>query len=226
MTEVKYGAWAMIASAILTMLVFAFHPAHVAGQPLLGPFTLSQLVHGTALVAVPLMAFGLWQFGEWLGLDRAIVRLAVLLSFLAAATTINAAVISNFVTPVAARAAMPGHGRPAVAPAAAHPQRSVHEAARPHVMPPLVAMSVAMNRGFAQVHVAFLSIALLLFGLAIRSRSAVLGWSGAAVGSFPILWQLSGQFAPSTHSMPIIVFPQSIWMIAAAVSMLRAAKAA
>ena len=220
MKSLNAGACSMIAGAVLTILVFAFHPSHIVEQPVLGPFTLSQLVHGTALVAVPLMAFGLWQFGEWAGLDRAVAKLAVLLAFLAAATTVNAAVISNFVTPAAARLSQ-AHTPPTPAPAAHSP--SAHApAGRSHAMPPMVAVSVAMNRGFAQVHVAFLSLALLLFGLAIRGRSSLLGWSGMAVGLFPLLWQLSGQFSPSTHSMPLVVFPQAAWMIAAAILMSRA----
>lgn len=219
MSNSRAGALAMIIGAILTILVFAFHPSHVVEQPLLGPFTLSQLVHGTALVAVPLMTFGLWQAGEWLGLDKPGVRLGVLLAFLAAATTVNAAVVSNFVTPVAARTSM--DAMKAHAPPAGHGAASTA-----HAMSPLVSTSVAMNRGFAQVHVAFLSLALLLFGLAARSRSAVLGWTGAAVGAVPLLWQLSGTFAPSTHTMPLVAFPQSAWMIALGVLMWRKAAAA
>src|SRR5690349_12791139 len=109
MTNERVGASALIAGAILSILVFAFHPSHVVEQPLVGPFTLSQLVHGTALLGVPLMAYGLWQLGEWLGLDRPASRMAVVLSLLAAAATVNAAVISNFVTPAAAKLSMISH---------------------------------------------------------------------------------------------------------------------
>ena len=219
MSNVRAGAAAMIVGAILTMLVFGFHPSHVVETPVAGPFTLSQLVHGTALVAVPLMAFGWWQLGDWLGQEKAGPRLAVVLAFLAAATTVNAAVISNFVTPTAARISAAAHTAPHAAPAA-HKTPTPHQAGhRP--LPPLVSLSVAMNRGFAQVHVTFLSLALLLFGFALRSRSALLGWTGVAVGAGPLLWQFSGQFSPSTHSMPLIVFPQAVWMIAVAAVMLR-----
>ena len=220
MTNDRAGPIALISGAILSILVFAFHPSHVVEQPVLGPFTLSQLVHGTALLGVPLLAYGLWQLGEWLGLDKAAPRLAVVLSLLAAAATVNAAVISNFVTPAAAKMSMMGHAAP---PHAAAPQAAPagHGSAPRMTMPPLVSVAVATNRGFAQVHVAFLSLALLLFALAIRSRNALLGWSGVAVGIGPVLWQLSGQFAPSTHTMPLVIFPQALWMIAAGTVMLR-----
>lgn len=225
MTNERAGPMALIVGAILSILVFAFHPTHVVEQRVLGPFTLSQLVHGTALLGVPLLAYGLWQLGEWLGLDRAPARLAVILSMLAAAATVNAAVISNFVTPAAAKMSIIGHGAlPHAAPAhgsSAAAAPAGHGSTSHMTMPPLVAVAVATNRGFAQVHVAFLSLALLLFGVAIRSRNLLLGWSGVAFGIGPVLWQLSGQFAPSTHTMPLIVFPQALWMIAAGTVMLR-----
>lgn len=211
MTNERAGPLALIAGAVLSILVFAFHPSHVVEQPVLGPFTLSQLVHATALIGVPLLAYGLWQLGEWLSLDRPAARMALVLSLLAAIATVNAAVISNFVTPAAAKMSMAGH--PA-------PRPGGSPATQRMTMPPLVSVAVATNRGFAQVHVAFLSLALLLFGLAVRSRNALLGWAGMAVGLGPILWQLSGQFAPSTHTMPLIIFPQALWMIAAGTIML------
>jgi len=213
MTNDRAGPLALIAGAVLSILVFAFHPSHVVEQPLIGPFTLSQLVHGAALLGVPLLAYGLWHLGEWLGLNQAAARMAVVLSMLAAAATVNAAVISNFVTPAAAKVSA-GQG------AAPHAARLRH-GARSVTMPPLAAVAVATNRGFAQVHVAFLSLALLMFGLAIWKRQPLLGWAGVSVGLLPILWQLSGTFSPSTHTMPLIIFPQSLWMIVAGVVMLR-----
>lgn len=216
MTAHRSGAFALMAGAALAVLVFAFHPAHVAAHPVLGPFTLSQLIHGIALVAIPLLLLGTWQMAEWIGFGRAPVRLAFLLSALAMIATVNAAVISNFVTPVAARASMPAMA------AMPHPPA---QHARPMTldrMPAAIQVAVATNRGFAQVHVAFLSLALGLFGWALRRRHLVLGATGMLVGLYPVLWQLSGRFSPETTTMPWVVFPQSAWMIAAAIAMLRA----
>lgn len=217
MTVQRTAAGALIAGALLSILVFAIHPAHVIAKPLLGPFTLSQLVHGTALIAVPLLLLGMWQMAEWIGTERVSVRLALILSTLAMVMTVNAAVISNFVTPVAARASM----------AAMHHAPPPATANRPHAamaaadMPAVIQVAVATNRGFAQVHVAFLSLALLLFGWALLRRNPLLGASGLLVGLLPVLWQLSGRFSPETTTMPWVVFPQSAWLIAAAITMLR-----
>lgn len=223
MTARRAAAGALIAGAILTILLFAFHPSHVAASPVLGPFTLSQLVHGTALVAVPLLLLGLWQMAEWIGIERPPARLGLLLASLAMFVTINAAAVSNFATPVAARASMAAmhHAPPAKsAPPRAHPAPMSIEQ-----MPPLVQLSVALNRGFAQVHVAFLSLALLLFGYALWTRSRLLGGAAMAVGLYPVLWQLSGSFSPETTTMPWIVVPQSLWLAAAGLAMWRDAEA-
>jgi hypothetical protein len=138
--------------------------------------------------------------------------------------TVNAAVISAFVTPAAAQASSsimpPGtgsdfHAHVQLAPAA--PAAAHHPAMR---MPPLVQLSVALNRGLAQAHVALWSLSLLLFAFAMRGRSTNLWGVGALVAAFPLAWQLSGRFSPETHTMPIIVFTQSAWLIALAVKML------
>lgn len=217
----RSGAWALIFGAILVVVVFAVHPTHAGGAPVLGPFTLAQLVHGTALVGVPLLSFGMWQMGEWLGLSRPVVRMGLILAALAMALTTNAAVVSNFMTSAAARVSAMSHP-----PAAAPTATAASTGPAQMQMPPLVGVSVALNRGFAQVHVAYFSLALLLFGIAALGRFSILGWAGIAVGAYPLLWQLSGRFSPETTTMPWIAFPQAAWLIAAAIVMLRAGRKA
>jgi hypothetical protein len=211
----RSGAWALVAGSVLACLVFAFHPSHVDSRPLFGAFTLSQIVHATAIVAAPLLLYGMWSMAEWLGLRSGAVRLGLVLAAFAMLLTANAAVVSSFVTPAAAQASMPSPH-----PAAAHRAAAGHSARRP-AMPPLVQVSVALNRGLAQAHVATLSLALLLFAWGLRARSTTLAAFGGIVGAYPLAWQLSGTFWPSTHSMPLIVFPQSAWLIAVAMLMLR-----
>ena len=214
----RNGAWALIAGAVLVVVVFAVHPSHAGGAPVVGPFTLAQLVHGTALVGVPLLAFGMWQMAELLGLERMVVRFGLILAGLAMALTANAAVVSNFMTPAAARASAMNH-----APAVATGVSSASPAPAQMQMPPLVGVSVALNRGFAQVHVGYFSLALLLFGVGALARFPIVGWAGIAVGAYPVLWQLSGRFSPETTTMPWIAFPQAAWLMAMAIAMLRSA---
>lgn len=223
MTAHRISAASLIAGAVLVMLVFALHPSHIVTTAVVGPFSLSQLVHGTALVAAPLLLLGMWAMAEWLGLNRPGVRLGLVFAALAMMLTVNAAIISNFVTPAAARASMGAmHHAPPVASAAPHGHPSPMAIAQ---MPPLLQLSVALNRGLAQVHVAFLSLALLLFGWALMARNRLLGGAGVLAGLYPVAWQLSGRFSPETTTMPWIVFPQGAWLIAVAVIMWRDATA-
>ena len=213
------GAISLIAGAILTMILFAFHPSHVMTAPVLGPFTLSQLVHGMAFVAAPLLAYGMWQMAAWLGGSAPAVRLGLVCAVFAMIMTATAAVISNFVTPTAAHSTMAAMHSPVADSAPGHARR-----ARPMTiedMPPLIQTSVSMNRGLAQVHVSYLSLAILLFAWAMRRRFTLLAAAGAVVGTYPLLWQLSGRFSPETTTMPWIAFPQSLWLVAVAVAMLR-----
>lgn len=219
---IRSGAIALIVGSAVTCLVFAFHPSHIDPHPLIGTFTLSQIVHSAAILAAPVLLYGAWAIADWLG-SPAVARLGLVCAALAMMLTVNAAVISSFVTPAAAEASGPAMQSAA----GANPQSRVHLPPPPEAhhdrmqMPPLVQLSVAMNRGLAQAHVALWSIAILLFAFAIWRQSAGLSLTGAVAGAFPLAWQLSGSFSPETHTMPVIVFAQSAWLVAVAVTILR-----
>jgi len=220
MSAIRGGAWSLIIGSVITCLVFAFHPSHIDPHPLLGSFTLSQMVHSAAILAAPLMLFGMWEMTRWLGADRPGNALALTFAALAMVLTVNAAVVSSFVVPAAAEASAvtmpePSHD-PSIAVAKVHQRHAMQIGD----MPPLVRLAVSLNRGLAQAHVALLSIALVLFALGLWRQSRGLAAAGLLVGAFPLLWQLSGRFSPETHTMPLIVFTQSAWIIAVAARML------
>jgi hypothetical protein len=210
------------------ILLFLFHPSHIEARPLIGPFTLSQIVHATAIVASPLLLFGMWEMCRSNWFDNSAARLGLTAAALATALTVNAAVVSSFVTPVAAIAgagAMPfemrsgGHNQAfSIPPLKTH--QPIHVVSRAE-LPPLVQVTVSLNRGLAQAHVALLSLALLLFGGVLWSRSHVLAVTGMVVGAAPLVWQLSGSFSPETYTMPFVVIPQSAWLIAVAIAITR-----
>jgi len=223
----RSGAIALITGSVVTCLVFAFHPSHLDPHPLVGAFTLSQIVHSAAIIAAPVLLYGAWAVANWLGWTTA-ARLGLVCAGFAMMLTVNAAVISAFVTPAAAQASglmmqqAAGPNPHLQSPMA--PSPGGHHAAVQ--MPPLVQLSVAMNRGLAQVHVALWSLAILLFAFSIWQRSPALSATGLLAGAFPIAWQLSGTFSPETHTMPMIVFVQGAWLIALAVTMARTSAAA
>lgn len=213
MGGVRGGAMALIAGSVITCLVFAFHPSHIGTHPVVGAFSLSQLVHSAAIIAAPLLLFGLWDVARWSGFDQPGNRLAVVCAALAMVLSVNAAVVSSFVTPAAAEASggvmEPSPGAQVVA---ADGHRYV-VVTRMQDLPPLVRVAVALNRGLAQANVALLSIALLLFGLGLWKQARALAGVGMLVGAFPLLWQVSGRFSPETHTMPLIAFTQGAWLI-------------
>lgn len=207
----RAGAVALIVGAILSIFVFALHPAHAAVAPVVGPYSLSQIVHGAALAGAPLLAFGMVQVVVWLGVERPLAQLALVLALFAITMMIASAVVSDFVIPVSAKAVMTEMLRGAVM----HGP-TVHSMEQ---MPPLIQSMVALNRGFAQVQVFYLSIAILLIAFALR-RHRLLAITGGFVGLAPVLWQLSGTFSPEITTMPWIVIPQSLWLMCVAAMML------
>jgi hypothetical protein len=214
----RTGVAALVAGATLTIAVFLFHPSHASGADLVGRFSMSMIVHGAAMIAAPLLLYGMWELASWS--DAAVARVGFAAGAIAMVLTVEAAVVSSFVTPAAVRASssimMPATGMPMHKLAGAHPSMDLSS------LPPLVQVSVSLNRGLAQAHVALLSLGLLLIGLSLWHRSRSLALTGIAVGSVPLLWQLSGLFSPETSTMPVVMFPQSVWLIAAAAVMAHA----
>src|SRR5688500_17842728 len=100
----RSGAWALIAGSAIACLVFAFHPSHVDPTPLVGTFTLSDIVHAAAILDAPLLLYGMWAMADWLGLRSGAVRMGLVLAGFAMVLTATAAVVSSFVTPAAAQA--------------------------------------------------------------------------------------------------------------------------
>jgi hypothetical protein len=193
------GGWALIGSAIVTIAVMLVHPGHVDTVALLGPFGWSGIVHGFAIAWVPPFVFGAFSLSRFLGLDRPKPLLAFIAFALAGAMMLNAAVTSMFITPAAAAAA-----------ASASPGAREALAQMAHI-------SVATNRGFAQVYVALTSFAILLWALAWLDRgNRPLAAAGVAVSLGLIGWQLGGKFEPGTHTMLIVAILQGGWLIAAA----------
>src|SRR3954468_1359353 len=98
----RFGAGALVAGAAPTAAVFLFHPSHVSQQDVIGTFSISRIVHATAIVAAPLLLFGFWELSCWI--PRPLARLGLCSGAIALVFTANAAIVSSFVTPAAARA--------------------------------------------------------------------------------------------------------------------------
>ena len=176
MTMERAGALALILGGVAYAGLMAAHPTHAGGAPLIGSFSLSGVVHATALVMQPVLAFGFLAFSRFLGLDRPLVALALIFYGLAAVFTMAAATMSGLVFPFIAEAA--------------HAPGADIESMRT-----LARYTTWLNRSFAQVHYDLGSIAILLWSIGWPARTAF-DWFARILGfavAFGILgWHLSG----------------------------------
>lgn len=199
MNQVKFGAIVLGAGTMAIIGVMLVHPSHIDHAPVLGPFGFSGIVHAVAILAHVAFLYGAWTLSRYQGFDRATPGLALTFAGLAAAAMVNAAAISMFVIPFAA-----GH---AIAGAVAPPDAAMQAT---HIW-------VAANRGFAQIYVALESLAVAIW--ALGWRGGLMRATGLAAGLGVLAWQLTGSFAPSVHSMPVVTIVHGAWLIAAAVIM-------
>lgn len=172
----RAGALALLAGAIAYAALMAVHPSHAGGQPVIGSFSLSGVVHATALVMKPVLVFGFVIFSRHLGFERPLVLLAVCFYALAATFTMLAGTMSGLMFPYIVEAA---HA----------------EGADIADIQMLGRYTTWLNRSFAQVHFDLASIGILLWGLGWPAKT-IADWIGRAiavlVGAGVIVWQLSG----------------------------------
>ena len=202
MTTDKAGGSALIVSSVMMIVLVAFHPTHGGGAPVVGPFTVQGLVHATAILSAPLAAFGTVILARHIGLARPLAGLGLVTYLFGAVALMAAATISGLVTSEVVTATMAADG------------------ADRETFGKISHLSVWLNRGFANVHVAFFSIALILWGLASR-ETAMLRITGLVGGVGILAWQASGTLQLTPHTLLIIVIVQGGWLMAAAVDLLR-----
>jgi hypothetical protein len=198
----RTAGYCLIFSAVAMFLLIFVHPAHGGGVAVIGPFALQDLVHGLALTVAPIGALGAVILTRHIGFGRPSAGLALAFYLLGSVALVAAATISGLVTSEAVSAAH----------AATGPDRLLFAK--------ISKLSVWLNRGFANVHVAYFSLAMLLWDIGWQRHFAIRA-TGIAAALGLLAWQLSGSFEPDTHSMPLVVAIQGAWLIAAATSLLR-----
>lgn len=210
MTLERAGAIALILGASAYIALMAVHPSHGGGGNVIGTFSLSALVHATALVAKPVLVFGFVVVTRDQGFERPLPLLALTFYTLAALFTMFAGTMSGVMFPKLAEAAHAPDGDIA----------NIQEFAR---------YTMWLNRSYAQVHFDLASIAILLWSLGWRGVGA-LAWAvrifGTAVGLGVIGWQLSGtiNFEARQGSL-LITLGHSLWSMLAAATLLLQRKA-
>lgn len=206
MQRERPGGLLLIIAPVLTVLIMVMHPT---GQDLAENFEhgalVNRLVHGTALLAVPLIFMGLLALSR--RLDHPDSAVAGLVAYgVAVVAWMLAGVASGFV-----QTELFGEMR----------ESGGAEAEMLHV---LSHFTFAYNQAFAAVGVLASSMAIGLLSLAIlhtRRLPVPLAWFGmiAAVGL--LLAQSSGHLVLDIHGFGLVVLVQTVWLVWSGVNLLR-----
>lgn len=210
MGNVRAGAWALILGALSFVALMAAHPSHVGGA-LIGPLSLSDIVHGAAFLMQPVLLYGFWVLTRFMG-DRPLAQIGLCFYGLSATLTMMAATMSALVI---AR----------IVDAAHHPE-AAGRAVDVGALQQFANYTVWLNRAFASVHVGLFSVAIVLWAIAWPSRTPLAlltRASGVLVGGAVIAWALSGTMTlEAGHGALLVTIAQMSWTLLAAAALLGA----
>lgn len=193
----------LCAGALAGIAVMSLHPT--PHQPLAsaGMARLNVLVHGLALVAVPVVFLGL--VGVARRLEPSDLTTAALVAWGAGSVAVmSAAVASGFVAPGVMTRIVAAEGS------------RVPEA--------FLLYTGLWNQGFAKVNVVAYAVGLLLWSAAILRSGRMArasGVVGAVVGAGVLLGFFSGHLTLDVHGFGLVTFAQSGWLIWLSVQLCR-----
>lgn len=200
------GGLLLIIAPVLTVLIMVMHPT---GQGLSESFEhgamVNRLVHGTALLAIPLIFLGLLALVRHLNnLDSAVAGLVAY--GVAVVAWMLAGVASGFVQTELFRK-MQDAGE-----------------AEAEMLQTLSHFTFAFNQSFAAIGVFASSVALGLLSLAMsrtRRPHLPLAWFGMVTAVGLLLAQLSGHLTLDVHGFGLVVLVQTLWLVWTGVTLLR-----
>ena len=179
----------LIAGALAGVLIMLLHPTGTevqAATPGHGMALVNVLVHGSALVATPVIFLGLLGLARALGFSGLTTAALVAWGY-GAVAVMSAAVASGFVTPAAMDM----------------PEALAH-------------YSYMWNQAYARVNVVATGLSMLLWSWAmLKSRAVGLGpiiW-GSVVGLAVVAGVLSGHLRLNLHGFGMVVIGQSVWLV-------------
>lgn len=204
MSMERAGALALAVGALGYIALMAVHPSH-AGPPIVGTFSLSGVVHATALTLKPVLLFGFVVFTRDQGFDRPLPVLALCFYALASVFTMLAGTMSGLIFPYIVTAA--------------HAPGADMESMRL-----LGSYTTWLNRSFAQVHTDMVAIAILLWSIGWAAKTP-LAWAARVVGIAAALgvigWHLSGTMNLEARQGALIVtVVDGVWTLLVAATLL------
>lgn len=200
----RAGAWAIVAGTVLSVGLMLAHPSTV-GTMQIGPFDINVIVHATAVLATPLLAYGAFELTRVIGQPLGGIALAFYL--FACAAIVSAATMSGFVmTSLVEAAHTPGASRSGIE------------------FQGLANLVHWQNQAYANVYTGLAAIALVLWSAAWRA-APVQRVLGIVVGGGTLAWMLTGTLTLNIHGMLAVTLGQAVWMLVAATKMMPAARA-
>ncbi len=193
---------ALIAGALAGVVTMSFHPTardllQPGGEAVLAAWR-NAAVHWLALASLPLLILGFLGLSRRLRLRRALVSSALITYILACAAVMCAAVFSGLVAASVVRQIL----------SADPSDRSIGQA--------LLVYTGQLNQGFARVHVAASSVAVVLWSISIlrtRAFARAVGVLGCVIGGATLLVLVSGHLRLNVHGFGLVVAAQSAWAV-------------
>ncbi len=204
-TNARTVGWILIAGATLSLGFAMAHPQLTAHElnavlrQMIAGATFNGWVHGILMALYVILAAGLLGFSRLLGLDRPLVSLGMVAYGVGIIAMVGAAVINGFALSLFA-------GRYA----AVKPEQANAVAASINAMGSISGAWAGVGAVASSMAILVWSVTLLRFGGGWR----VAGVIGMAIGAATSVMLISGTIILNVHGFMLLIFSQSIWIVA------------
>ena len=208
----QYGL-ALIIGTLAQVTTMSFHPTGVgtldSPEALAHEMQVLVAVHALGLLSVPVVVFGFVGVTRRLGWERPEALFAFVVYVFSAVAIMFAAIADGLVNAALIPQTVDA-GEPAL-----------------QTLKAVLAYNFQLNQACAKVFVVGSSLAIICWSIAlfkVGTFERVVGVFGWFVGSAALVGLLSGHVRMSAHGFGLIIFLQSIWVLALGVSMFRAGR--
>jgi hypothetical protein len=200
---------ALILGSAGSIITMALHPT---GHDLAAPGQLTPVthmvvaVHTLALICLPVMFLGAWGLSRRLASPDRLSMMALVFYGFATVAVMNAAAVSGFMSPYIAK------------------QMAEADPAMHDMWHAMFHYNGQLNQAFAMVFVVAVSVAIVLWSVAImKSKEFAMsaGIYGCILGPMTIVAVVSGHVTLGVHGFGMIVLCQAIWYVAIGVGLWR-----
>lgn len=215
MKHTKIYGIALIIGTLGGVITMIFHPT---GHDLLNQpdeiarrnELIATAVHILAIISLPITFFGLLGFCRRLGLENPLTSLGLIVYGFGSVAIMSAATLSGLVGPVLTRKILES------------------DEATKKILYAILKSNYELNQGFDKIFVVAVGVAIIAWSILLLKKSKFMQITaivGFLVGAFALIGTFSGYLKMDIHGFGAFIFAQSVWLILAAVFMIRAEKA-